>query len=287
MPKDSILKQVQDICKMYGVTPARSKGQNFLINPLVIKKIAASANLKKDDTVLEVGPGLGILTEELVKLAKKIISVELDKKLYDFLKIKFVNQENLDLRNQDILDFKIENFPLQTNQYQLVANLPYNITSVFLRKFLSGDNCPQSMTLLLQKEVAQRICAKPGKMSLLAISVQVYGQPKIVEYVPKQDFWPSPEVDSAIIKINNIKSKTEVDKYFSQISENKFWRVVKIGFSAKRKQLQHNLAAGLSITPDEAKKMLVSVNLDSKVRAQNLSLEDWLALIQQLPLDTK
>lgn len=271
-----IIKQIKEISQRYGIKPTKSKGQNFLINPEIIKTIVTAANLKPTDAVLEVGPGLGILTEELVKNSDQVISVELDEKLLDFLKVKFVGAKNLDLRQGDILKFSLNNF--FSRPYKVVANIPYNITSILIKKFLTDINRPISLTLLIQKEVAQRICAKPGQMSLLSLSVQLYGQPKIIQIVGKNNFWPKPEVDSAIIQIENIKNQIEIDNFLAEISENNYWQLARIGFSAKRKQLQHNLAAGFKISQEKAKLWLTQAGFDSKIRAQNLSVDDWLAL---------
>lgn len=277
---NNILKQIKLICRTYDIRPQKQKGQNFLINQAVIKEIVGVANLKKTDVVLEVGPGLGILTEELVKHVKKVISVELDKKLFDFLKVKFSGAKNLELVYDDILKFQVPSFKFQV--YKVVANLPYNITSHFLKKFLTTENRPTEMTLLIQKEVAERICAKPSAMSLLSVSVQLYGQPEIIEIVKKENFWPQPKIDSAILKISSIKAQKEVDKYFEGITEKFFWQIVRVGYSARRKQLQNNLASGLKISAQEIKKILKQANFDPKIRAQNLSVGDWIRLAKKV-----
>ena len=279
MISNQILNQVKQVCRTYGIKPQRRKGQNFLINPEVIKRLLQAAALSDQDIVLEVGPGLGILTESLVKQVKQVVSVELDQKLFGILKAKFTDIKNLKLVNDDILNFSPETYNLMPAAYKVVANLPYNISSVFLRKFLTTPNRPSSMTLLLQREVAKRICEKPGQLSLLAISVQLYGQPEIIGSVSRENFWPIPEVDSAILKISDIRDQKSVDNFFTgKVSENYFWQIVKIGFSSKRKQLQNNLASGLHISATEAKKLLNQANFDPKIRAQNLSVDNWLKL---------
>jgi len=280
MNKD-IIEQIKFIGKTYDIWPERNKGQNFLINVGIVEEMIAAAELSAVDEVLEVGPGLGILTEGLIKKAKRVVSVELDDKIFGFLKIKFAEVKNLELVNADILKYNPVTNRLRAGNYKIIANLPYNITSFFLKTFLTGDWRPKSMTLLLQKEVAQRICAGSGKMSLLAISVQLYGEPKIVGYVGNNNFWPKPAVDSAIIKIDRIKNSALVDKYLDGVTEKEFWRLAKIGFSAKRKQLQHNLAAGLKQPAVEVKKMLISANFDEKIRAENLSVDDWIRLAKK------
>ena len=281
---NQILHQVKQICQVYDIRPKKSKGQNFLINPEIIEKIITAADISQGDVILEVGPGLGILTEELTKKAGRVISVELDQKLFDFLKAKFINVINLNLINQDILKADPKSYKLKATSYKIVANLPYNITSYFLQKFLTSEIKPKEMTLLVQKEVANRIVAKPGQMSLLAISVQLYGKPKMISVVDKNNFWPKPEVDSAILTIYDIKDQKAVDNFLAGITESFFWRIVKIGYSAKRKQLQNNLSAGLKIPAVEIKKALKKANFDPKIRAQNLSIDDWINLAKSLEI---
>jgi len=272
-----LLKQTKELCRLYEIKPARSKGQNFLIEEKVYDGIAAAADLQLNDVVLEVGPGLGFLTAKLAKKVSRVIAVELDDKLAEVLRTVLVAQgnKNVEVANKNVLDIKIQPplfSPCQRGGYKIVANLPYNITSVFLRKFLAEtENKPSLAVLMLQKEVAQRICARAGKMSLLAVSVQFYAEPEIIEYVPKENFWPEPEVDSAIIKIKIKNAKPEVD-------ENDFFRLVKFGFSAKRKMLKNNLAAGFKIDQIEAVGKITKAGFNPKVRAQELSVENWLKL---------
>ena len=281
----SEINQIKTLCRLYGIDPARNKGQNFLINKDIIDKIITAAEIDQSDTVLEVGPGLGILTEALVKKAGRVVSVELDQKLFWFLQEKFRRQKNLALINQDILKFRPENFGL-TN-YQVVANLPYNITSIFLKKFLTAAVKPKAMILMLQKEVAQRICARPGRMSLLAVSVQLYAQPIIFFEVNRENFWPRPAVDSAVIRIGRIKTQKEAAGWLGAVKEEEFWRLVRIGFAAKRKQLQNNLAAGLKVPSLVARGWLILAHLAPTVRAQELSLVDWLRLAKISKIHSK
>jgi len=271
-----MIDKVKFICRAYNILPQKNKGQNFLVSEKVLNEIVQAADLQPQDVVLEVGPGLGVLTEILVKKAKKVLSVELDKKLFSFLQDKFKSEKGLALINQDILNWHPQDYI--PGNYKIVANLPYNISSSFLKKFLTAGHKPQSLVLLLQKEVAQRICAKPGEMSLLSISVQLYAKPEIVNFVGKNNFWPKPEVDSAIIRISQVKNSQEMLAVFGEISEKQFWQVVRIGFSARRKQLANNLAAGLKISNIEAKKALLKANLSELIRAQNLSVNDWINL---------
>lgn len=273
-----LLKNTKDVCNKNNIVPSRSKGQNFLVNEDIYNEIVDSANLNKDDIVLEIGPGLGILTEKLAKKVKKVVAVELDDKLFKYLsaKIKTENIGNVELINADVIKIKVADYGLKTNDYKIVANLPYNITSIFLRNFLT-INPPQSMVLMLQKEVAERIAAALPEMSILAISVQYYANPKILTLVAKDNFWPQPEIDSAIIKID-LKSEQDrgsVDK------EKDFFRLVKIGFSSRRKMLKNNLMSGYKFSQEIANNKIKSAGLPEKVRAQELSLQDWQKLFVQ------
>jgi len=292
-----LLERTKEICHLYNINPSRSKGQNFLVNEKVYNEIVAAANITKNDTVLEVGPGLGILTAKLAEKAGRVIAVELDDKLAKYLQDGLANSEvdNIEVINENILDFDVKNiissqpklgtkanFPIfpacrtgrQFSNFKVVANLPYNITSVFIRKFLTSENKPSEMVLMLQKEVAERICAKPGDMSLLALGVQFFAEPEIIAKVPKEDFYPSPQVDSAVIKIKIKKEKRK------NMDEKEFFRIAKFGFSAKRKMLKNNLAGGLHITPAEAENILVKAGFNPKARAEDLSVEDWKKLSQ-------
>jgi len=275
----NLLQQTKKICNKYNIKPARSKGQNFLINESVYNKIIETADLKKDDVVLEVGPGLGFLTEKLAGKVKKVIAVELDDKLakrlspYDFF-LKKNRRDLVSVINKSILDIDIKGLGLKNNNYKIVANLPYNITSIFLRKFLSAEIKPTSMVLMLQKEVAERICAKPPKMSLLSVSVQFYANPKIIKNVSADCFWPKPKIDSAIIKLKakEVKSLRFVATNRSDLtSMEDFFRLVKKGFSSRRKMLKNNLANDYYNIEDKLKK----INFNPKIRAQELSVDDW------------
>ena len=260
-----------EICKIYEIKPSRSKGQNFLINEKIYDEIVSAAGVNSKDTILEVGPGLGFLTAKLAKIAKKVIAVELDDKLASFLQIGLDSQdvENVEIVNQDILKFNPET--LEPN-YKIVANLPYNITSIFLRTFLNHHNRPQSLVLMLQKEVAERLAAKPGDMSMLALSVQFFGDVEIIREVKAGNFWPEPKVDSAVVRLI---LKAENHSSILREQEKAFFRMAKIGFSAKRKMLKNNLAAGLRIENSEAEKIITSVGLDARTRAEDLSVTEW------------
>lgn len=252
----------------------RTMGQNFLVDEGVLRKIIAAADLKSSDTVLEIGPGLGVLTWELAKRADRVLALEKDdflaKLLIQNAKIKVQNDNSkLKILNQDALEFD----PSDLGKYKLVANIPYNITSMVIRKFLEAENKPELMVLLVQKEVAERIVAGPGEMSLLSVSVQFYANAEIVDIVKNTSFFPVPKVDSAIIKIV-VRSKER------GVREIDFFRLVKFGFAAKRKTLENNLVAGMHITKNEAADIIKKAGLESKIRAQELSVEDWLKLLE-------
>jgi len=268
-----LLQQTKKLCQLHNIKPSRSKGQNFLVNNEVYSQIIKAADLKKDDVVLEVGPGLGFLTEKLANRVKKVIAVELDDKLSKVLRDRLKEQgiENAEVINDDIIHLTLTPSLVRRGKYKVVANLPYNITSIFLRKFLSSDRKSELMVLMLQKEVAERIVALPPKMSLLAVSVQFHAKPKIIQFVPASSFWPKPEVDSTIIKLEVRSKKFEVN-------EDEFFRLVRIGFSAKRKMLKNNLANGYHVSPKKAINWLEIANYSGKIRAQELSVNDWVKL---------
>jgi len=265
--------------------PKKSLGQNFLINPKVAERIALDADIFKKDVVLEIGPGKGYLTKYLIARAEKVIAVEKDRELFNFLQNKFSTQiksRHLVLAHDDVLKFDIK------QNYKIVANIPYNITGAILKKFLSEKNQPESMTLMIQKEVAERIIARDGKESLLSISVKAYGEPKILFKVSRGNFYPIPKVDSAIISIKNISREIFTK---NTIDERVFWEMVRAGFAHKRKKLSSNLKKiydPLLISPlagGEKAPMTRGVgglkSLGNK-RAEELTLKDWIDLAKML-----
>lgn len=273
-----LLSQIREICRLMEIKPARSKGQNFLVNEKIYEEIVMAANLQPTDTVLEIGPGLGFLTIKLAQKALKVVAVELDDSLANYLKmaVDANNTTNIEVVNEDILRFNPSAHQLENKKYKIVANLPYNITSIFLRRFLSGESRPKSLILMLQKEVAERITARPPEMSILAISVQYYATAEIIKIVKAGNFWPEPKVDSALVRL------TLINKEYIPAEDKRFFRVVKIGFSSKRKMLKNNLAAGLKTETKIMENLLVSQGLNPQVRAEDLSLENWQNLFAAL-----
>jgi len=254
-------------------------GQNFLQDKDIARKIVDWAELEPHDLVIEVGPGKGILTADIAKRVKKIIAVEIDENLAALLKNKFKDNKNIEIINSDILktDLKklITSSGLRIVNYHVIANIPYYITSLIIRFFLENSFPPSKMLLMVQKEVAERITAAPGKMSLLAVSVQYYAQAELLFSVDKKFFSPIPSVDSAVIRITrNPKSET-----FSQEKNRKFFRIVRAGFSAKRKTLVNNLSNSLHLDKKLITKQIKKISLSETVRAQELSLTDWKKLV--------
>jgi 16S rRNA (adenine1518-N6/adenine1519-N6)-dimethyltransferase len=280
--------KTHEICRLLEIKPARSKGQNFLINDKIYDGIIAAADLQPTDTVLEIGPGLGFLTAKLAKKVRRVIAVELDDKLAAYLQtgIDAADLDNVTVVNEDILKFNLAAHLATAEKYKIVANLPYNITSIFLRQFLSVDRRPVSLVLMLQKEVAERICAAPPEMSILAVSIQYYAVPKIIREVKAGNFWPEPEVDSAIIRLDVHDRTAAKDGSASHVGESaenkKFFQMIKFGFSSKRKMLKNNLAAGLRIKSDTMAALLVKQGFPVGIRAEALSVEDWRKLFAAL-----
>lgn len=264
------------------MAPLKQLGQNFLVSEGVLNKIAAAADLKKTDVVLEIGPGFGALTAKLAREAAKVIAVEKDKKMIQALKDNLAERgiENILLTEGDILKLNvselIKNCSLPTARYKLIANIPYYITSPIIRKFLEKEEIkPDLIVLLVQKEVARRICAK-SKMNLLAISVQLFGKPEIEFYVPAGAFYPKPKVDSAVIKIVPFK-KPPLPK--ERISD--FFVLVKAGFASPRKQLAANLARHFKTPREKVEEIFGKLGFGLKIRAENLSVNDWLDLFNR------
>ncbi len=266
-------KTIKAILSREGFWSKKSLGQNFLVDERVLSEIIKNAKLNNNDEVLEIGPGLGTLTQKLCRKAKKVITIEKDEKLAEILEKNINDCKNLKIINADIL--RIKAYELVPKTYKLVANLPYNITSPVLKEFLTNKNKPNLMVLMVQREVAERICSLPGQMSVLSVMVQLYSDPKIVETIEPSSFFPVPKVCSAILKIDNIKPKLEID-------EKKFFRCVKIGFASRRKTLLNNLSAGYRIDKKEAKVILEKINLKQTVRAQELSIDEWIKITNYL-----
>lgn len=269
-------RNLKSLLKKHYIQPSKGLGQNFLVGKEIIKRVIGAADLKPADTVLEIGPGLGTLTLELAKKAKKVIAVEKDQKMVGILKETLKAFENVEVIQNDILKIEEKNL-LSLENYKIVANLPFYLTAPVIRKFLESKNQPKEMILLVQKEVGQRICAKPPDMNLLAVSAQIYAEVKIINYVSKKSFWPQPKVDSAIIKIVPFEIKT-CNHRISLRKRNLFFKIVKAGFSQPRKQLINNLSNGLKIDKIKTEKWLLKNNIQPTQRAETLNVKDWIKL---------
>ena len=262
-----------ELCKKYNLSPSKKYGQNYLMTKIYIDKMIEAGEISKNDFVIEVGPGFGVLTFALAEKAEKVVSFEIEQKLKEYWEEN--SPENLEIVWGDVLKkFSIFNF--QFSKYKVIANLPYQITSGILRMFLELENKPEKIVVMVQKEVAQRITAKKGDMSVLAISVQYYGQPKTVAKVTKGNFWPSPKVDSAVLLIDNIKSPN------NDFSDEYFFEVVKAGFAQKRKQLWRNLSQGLKLDGEKVKIVLEDVCGNDKIRAEELDVLDWVKVVESI-----
>ncbi|MBI1888325.1 MAG: ribosomal RNA small subunit methyltransferase A [Candidatus Spechtbacteria bacterium] len=259
---------LKNLLRKYSIEPTKYLGQNFLIDEKALQNLIDAANLSKDDVVIEVGAGVGTITVELLKRAKKVIAVEKDKALIPILKEATKSFKNIEIIVGDILKIDLS---FVISHWSLIGNIPYYLTAPLLRKFLEAQNPPSLIVLMVQKEVAQRICASPPDMSILAVSVQVYAKPEIVAYVSRTSFWPTPKVDSAIIKVVPYPH----DRKFNV---RKFFLVLKTGFSNPRKQLINNLSKGLKLNRMQTEQWLASSRIDPKRRAETLSVDEWIRL---------
>jgi len=258
-----------------SLVPSKRFGQNFLISTNALKKIILSANISEKDTIIEIGPGIGTLTKELIKTAKKVISLELDKKILSIIKPEFESVKNLEIIETDALKFT----PAENSNYKIVANIPYYISSPILNHFLGQKNKPLSMTLLTQKEVAQKICDKKNE-SILSLEVKIFGRPKIVDTVKNTAFFPAPKVDSAILHIETFKPG-EKDFIENQIAK-KIMNLAKIGFSQKRKILLNTISKCLRINREDLKTIFIKLKIPEKSRPQNLEISDWNNLVIEM-----
>lgn len=260
----------------------KSLGQNFLKDYAILQRIIECAKLSADDMVIEIGPGHGVLTELLSQKCKKVIAIELDDRLIEVLQKKFENQKNIEILHDDILKINlpelISKCKIQDKKYKVIANLPYYIASPIIRLFLETEYPPKEMILMVQKEVAERICAQAGKMSILAVSVQYYAEPEYLFTVPKESFAPIPKVESAVIRItHNVERGTQ-----NKEEVKKFFQIVRAGFSAKRKTLANNLSNGLQVDKKEIEEKLILIGFSKNTRAQELGVEDWKKLGKEL-----
>lgn len=267
---DQLSKQdIKKLLKEHQAQPIKRLGQNFLIDKTAIRKTIEAADIGQEDVLVEIGPGPGVLTREIAEKAKKVIVIEKDPKMVEILDKSLKGFKNIEIVKGDALKTELGSM----YSYKVVGNLPFYLTAPIIRLFLEKENPPKDMTFIVQKEVGQRICAKPPKMSILAVSVQVYAKPKVISYISKGSFWPSPKVDSAIIRISDTGLNPKIDREL-------FFKIVKAGFSQPRKQLANNLSKGLGIAKEKAVQLLSRSKIEPSQRAETLKIEDWLSLLE-------
>ncbi len=264
-----------------GIRPKKHLSQNFLMDDEVLESIVVAADLQPEDQILEVGAGTGILTQALVPRVKKVVAVELDQRLLPELRKLATAHPNLTILSGDILQLGFTELsqPFSGSAYKIVANVPYHITSAIIKKFLDSPTPPTSLTLLVQAEVAERICAVPGHMSLLSLSVQLFGEPAIVAKVPATAFWPAPDVDSAVLHIDTYNKPLFSAEICKQI-----FTLAKAGFANRRKTLVNSLSGSLRISREIVEKALQMLKIDPRARAQELSVQQWASLITKLDI---
>ena len=254
----------------------KSLGQHWLRDRDVLDGIAEEAEIKNGDFVLEIGPGLGTLTSSLLKFAGKdgeVLSIEFDENLAKKLPAQFPGK-NLTVKNTDFLDFNLSKLP---KNYKVAANVPYYITSKIVEKLLTSDNKPSIAALLVQKEVAERICAKSGDLSVLSIASQIYADCELGQFVPRELFTPPPKVDSQVVVLKS-REQNLIEIFNSKISEREFFRIVKAGFAAKRKKIAKSLSANLAISKERTTEILEKCEISPDLRAQDLKIEEWLKI---------
>lgn len=254
----------------------KSLGQHFLNSPQIVDDIVSAGKIEQSDTIVEIGPGEGVLTEKLLETGANITAIEKDDRLIPVLQKKFareISTRKLNLIHADILDVGITH--ITNSKYKLIANIPYYITGQIIRMFLESDAQPSSMTLLIQKEVADRIVAKDEKESLLSLSVKIYGEPKLVRFVGRGAFTPQPNVDSAVISIDNI-SKSKLDG----VDEKLFFKIIHAGFAHKRKQLLPNLSN--IYEKSLILEILKQCSINEKIRAEDLKISEWVSICKKI-----
>lgn len=263
----SNVKDLKVAMQLAGIKANKGLGQHFLIDAESVDAIIDAAEITPADTVLEVGPGLGVMTDQLAKTGVQVVAVETDHNLVELLRRRL--PDNVTVEEADIMKFNLADLPAD---YKVVANVPYYITSPIIRLLMESKNPPTQSVLLIQKEVAERIAAKPGSMSILALSVQYYADVELVVDVPRDRFYPIPNVDSTVIKlVKKSQPAFEADT-------SKLFRLIKAGFGEKRKQLRNSLSGGLQMTSEQAAGLIEQAGLKETARAQELSLEQWKSL---------
>lgn len=266
------LREVKQLIKTYGLRPDKRLGQNFLVDEAALDRVVKAAALTGTEWVLEIGPGLGALTRKIAREAERVVSVELDRRLEPVLRQVLETFENVNLVWGDILEVDLSSL-FGNHDHVVVANIPYNITSAVLRRLMESDHPAYRVVLTVQREVAERVVAGAGEMSLLALSVQVYGEATIAGRIPAGAFYPQPKVDSSILSIERYKQPRIAPELIDRL-----FHLAKAGFGQKRKKLRNSLAAGCGVSAQRAEAWLESAGIDPGQRAQQLDIEQWEAL---------
>ncbi len=256
-----------------GVFAKKSLGQNFLISPRIVDSIVMAGELAVGDLVIEIGPGKGALTEKLLAAGVKVKAIEKDHRLIPVLSERFaaeIRSGRLELIHADVLEMSVTDLGIDA-AYKVIANIPYYITGALIRNFLSTETKPELMVLMVQKEVANRVIARDGKESILSLSVKAFARPELIVNVSRGNFFPIPNVDSAVIRLTNIQ-----DPFKDKAAEERFFGIVKAGFAQKRKKLSSNLSSVM--TKEDIAERFKKLNLDENTRAEDISLKDWIAL---------
>jgi 16S rRNA (adenine1518-N6/adenine1519-N6)-dimethyltransferase len=270
------IRELRNLLYTHHMQPNKSFGQNFLIDRATLQRIIEAAEINAGEQVLELGAGTGVLTRELARHARRVVAVELERDMLSLLAETTRNFANVELIERNLL-YVDPAAIFGAEAYKLVANLPYYITAPTFRHFLESANPPRLLVVMVQYEVAQRIVAAPGDLSLLGVSIQFYGKPDIVAHVPARAFYPAPKVDSAILRVD---LKDEVPLAHKQ--RDSFFRLVQAGFSERRKQIHNSLARGLHRKDAEVQAWLKAASIDPGRRAETLSIEEWLQLWHQM-----
>jgi 16S rRNA (adenine1518-N6/adenine1519-N6)-dimethyltransferase len=277
------VRELRNLLAAHQMRPNKSFGQNLLIDRAVLQRIVEAADIQPDDSVLEVGAGTGVLTRELAKKASngRVVAVELERDMLALLEETTASYPNVELLAQNLLFLDpVQVFAMQP--YKLVANLPYYITAPTFRQFLESGNPPRVLVVMVQYEVAQRIVAEPGDLSVLGLSIQFYGRPRIITRVPASVFYPAPKVDSAILRVD-----VYPEAPLTRQERDRFFKVVEAGFSEKRKQLHNSLASGLHVKDQEVRRLLHDAHIEISRRAETLSIDDWLRVWQAVEATKK
>jgi 16S rRNA (adenine1518-N6/adenine1519-N6)-dimethyltransferase len=269
------ITELKNLLRRFNIQPRREQGQHFLIDRGVRDAIVKASGVSPTDDVLEIGPGVGSLTEALVKRARRVVAVELDRQLAGYLRGRFESSQNCTIVQDDARTVNLAALGLRDRQYRLIANLPYTITSYAIQHALTQDPRPSAITLVIQREVAERIVAPAGGKSVLTISVDFFADARIIQIIPPAAFWPIPAVHSALITI----TPRAVDP---AIDEAAFFRVVKAGYSSRRKKLRNSLAAGLQREVHDIDIILEKAAISSSARAQELTVKDWLRIVDKI-----